>query len=312
MNENKHNAGFLVSTVVFCIAVIVSLPLRTFQYFTHIRPDGSGFFDDDKHWCVLALYAVMGICVIIAFLSALIFKKDLGFDRSVKKRPIQGVISIITALLLLVQTAMTVIDLVPYMTGAEDKVRTAMNFYLPVAGCVFGVLSAIYFVVFGMSVISGSSNASEYKIISFAPGFYIMVSLISLFNNPIAFTKVSDLCFRILMLAFMLMFFCAFAQLNSKIESKGMDWMIVSCGIPAALLALVNIIPKAVAIVFGKGNVLFSGISFSLSDIGLALFTLSVVFSRIGWTIGNADKEEEQVEAPAENEAEVASQEISE
>ena len=107
------------------------------------------------------------------------------------------------------------------------------------------------------------------------------------------------------MLAFMLIFFTAFAQLNSKIESKGLDWKLVAFGLPAAVLALVCFVPRFIMLISGKGDMLYTGSPAEYCDLMTALLALSIVLTRIGWIGGNADaKEEAEAAQAAEEEAE--------
>ena len=132
-----------------------------------------------------------------------------------------------------------------------------------------------------------------------------MFRLIFRFTATISFIKVSDLLLEMFMLAFMLIFFTAFAQLNSKIESKGLDWKLVAFGLPAAVLALVCFIPRFIMVISGKSEMLYTGSPVEYCDLATALFALSIVLTRIGWVGGNADaKEEAQADENAEAETE--------
>lgn len=294
MQEKTKNTGFLISTIAFCLVAITALPLRTYQFFTILEP-GTGFFNASD-WSVYALYFILGAGLVISVIAALIYKNELGFDRKAEKRRVQGIISLLAAVSVLYETAVSLNSLItgfssnsPEFTKPALVVLSAQSF--------FGVLAAIYLVVFGMSVISGATNASEYKILSLAPVCWMMFRLVNRFMRTISFVKVSDLLFELFMLALMLMFFLAFAQLNSKIGSKSMDWKIVGYGLPAALMALLCFVPRLVMVVTGHSDLLCSHSPVEYCDLGTALFVLSIVFTRIGWTGGNADAKEEAAAA---------------
>ena len=272
--EKNRNVGFLISTIAFCLVAVVTLPLRTYQFLTNIKADETGFFIDPTNPLIYVLYGVIGAGVVISLAAALLYKKELGYDRIAQKRPVQGIIAFLTAVSILYNAA---------------------------------VDAAIYFVVFGISMLSGATNASEYKIISVAPVVWFMLRLVFRFTIAISYIKVSDIILDLLMLAFMLIFFMAFAQLNSKVESKGLDWKLVGFGLPAAVLALLCFVPRFLMFVLGRKELIYSGSSADYCDLATALFVMSIIFTRIGWIGGNADDREEalaqaQAQEQAENE----------
>ena len=300
--EKTRNTGFLISTIAFCVVALAALPLRTYQFLTNIEA-GTGFYIDSANILIYVLYGIIGAGIVISMASALLYKSELGFDRTPAKRPVQGIISLLTAVAVLFDAALDLNTILNY--SPETSEMTKVSLYVLCAQSLFAVLAAIFFVVFGISMLSGATNASEYKIISVAPTVWFMFRLIFRFTATISFIKVSDLLLEMFMLAFMLIFFTAFAQLNSKIESKGLDWKLVAFGLPAAVLALVCFIPRFIMVISGKSEMLYTGSPVEYCDLATALFALSIVLTRIGWVGGNADaKEEAQADENAEAEAE--------
>ncbi len=300
--EKTRNTGFLISTIAFCVVALAALPLRTYQFLTNIEA-GTGFYIDSANILIYVLYGIIGAGIVISMASALLYKSELGFDRTPAKRPVQGIISLLTAVAVLFDAALDLNTILNY--SPETSEMTKVSLYVLCAQSLFAVLAAIFFVVFGISMLSGATNASEYKIISVAPTVWFMFRLIFRFTATISFIKVSDLLLEMFMLAFMLIFFTAFAQLNSKIESKGLDWKLVAFGLPAAVLALVCFIPRFIMVISGKSEMLYTGSPVEYCDLATALFALSIVLTRIGWVGGNADaKEEAQADENVEAETE--------
>ncbi len=300
--EKTRNTGFLISTIAFCVVALAALPLRTYQFLTNIEA-GTGFYIDSANILIYVLYGIIGAGIVISMASALLYKSELGFDRTPAKRPVQGIISLLTAVAVLFDAALDLNTILNY--SPETSEMTKVSLYVLCAQSLFAVLAAIFFVVFGISMLSGATNASEYKIISVAPTVWFMFRLIFRFTATISFIKVSDLLLEMFMLAFMLIFFTAFAQLNSKIESKGLDWKLVAFGLPAAVLALVCFIPRFIMVISGKSEMLYTGSPVEYCDLATALFALSIVLTRIGWVGGNADaKEETQADENAAAETE--------
>ncbi len=303
--EKNRNVGFLISTIAFCLVAVVTLPLRTYQFLTNIKADETGFFIDPTNPLIYVLYGVIGAGVVISLAAALLYKKELGYDRIAQKRPVQGIIAFLTAVSILYNAAVDLNTILTYSPETSDM--TKVSVYVLIAQSVFAVLAAIYFVVFGISMLSGATNASEYKIISVAPVVWFMLRLVFRFTIAISYIKVSDIILDLLMLAFMLIFFMAFAQLNSKVESKGLDWKLVGFGLPAAVLALLCFVPRFLMFVLGRKELIYSGSSADYCDLATALFVMSIIFTRIGWIGGNADDREEalaqaQAQEQAENE----------
>lgn len=289
--EKNRNTGFLISTIAFCLVAVTSLPLRTYQFFTNIEA-GTGFWLNASDMFIFILYGILAAGIIISMAASLVYKKELGFDRTPAKRPVQGIIALLAAVSILYETALNlniIINELP--SAAADASRVSL--YVLCGQVLFGVFAAIYFVVFGISMLSGSTNASEYKVISVAPPVWFMLRLVYRFTTKISFIKVSDLLLELFMLAFMLMFYTAFAQLNSKIESKGLDWKLVGYGLPAAALALICFVPRFIMMISGNGNMLYSGSPIEYCDLGVALLAMSIIFTRIGWVGGNADSKED-------------------
>ena len=300
--KKTRNTGFLISTIAFCVVALAALPLRTYQFLTNIEA-GTGFYIDSANILIYVLYGIIGAGIVISMASALLYKSELGFDRTPAKRPVQGIISLLTAVAVLFDAALDLNTILNY--SPETSEMTKVSLYVLCAQSLFAVLAAIFFVVFGISMLSGATNASEYKIISVAPTVWFMFRLIFRFTATISFIKVSDLLLEMFMLAFMLIFFTAFAQLNSKIESKGLDWKLVAFGLPAAVLALVCFIPRFIMVISGKSEMLYTGSPVEYCDLATALFALSIVLTRIGWVGGNADaKEEAQADENAAAETE--------
>lgn len=306
MKNEKMSTGFLISTIAFFAAAVTAVPLRTIQMFTNIEP-GSGFYINKADNNVYILYFILIVCLLISLASSLVYRKEIGFDRTAEKRPVLGGISILTAVSVLYKVAVDLNSILKGTVGSgiePQKQRIALIILCAVS--VAGLLSALYFVVFGVSMISGSTNGSEYKVLSLAPIIWYMFRLIYLLPTSISFIKVSQLTFTLFMLSFMLLFFTAFAQLNSKIESKGIDWKIVGYGLPAAALGLVTFVPGFVITVMGKTDMLYTGTPVEFCDLTTAVFALTVVLTRMGWVGGNADAREEAA-AEAEGDADNSS-----
>ena len=115
------------------------------------------------------------------------------------------------------------------------------------------------------------------------------------FTRTISYQRVSDLTFELIMLAFMIMIFMAFAQVNSQISSKNCEWKLAGYGLTAALFALVCFVPRLIVTVIGKDFLLYEYSAAEFCDLGVAIFICSVAFTRL------TDRADTKAEIPAES-----------
>ena len=235
-------SGIGLGAIIFAVAAIITLPLRTTQFFT-VLEGGTGFFTT-LNLSVYLLYALLAIATLAFIILGLSKRKSLDFTRDVSKRPVSGIISLLTAASVFVDgincatvvmnSRLPIIDYSNYGTPAINTDKLIFG-----AEALFAVISAIFFLSLGLVYLSGKTNGSEHKIISLAPVIWCIVRIVYRFTRTISYQRVSDLTFEFIMLAFMIMFFMAFAQVNSQIGSKNCEWKLAGYGLPAALFALV-------------------------------------------------------------------------
>ena len=284
MKNFSVKSGFGLGAIIFAVAAVIALPLRTIQFFT-VLEEKTGFFASYD----LSVYLLYGIIAfsVIAFAALGIFKrKKLDFNRDVTKRPVSGVISLLTAVAVFSDgliKAGTVMDdgssLVEY--GRMGAVSFNTEKLLFGAEALFAVISAIFFLSLGLVYITGKTNGSEHRLICLSPIIWCIIRMAYRFTRTISYQRVSDLTFELLMLAFLIMFFMAFAQVNSQISDKNCEWKLAGYGLPAALLALICFVPRFIVTVIGKDFLLYEYSPAEFCDLGTALFICSVVFTRL-------------------------------
>ena len=142
-------------------------------------------------------------------------------------------------------------------------------------------LSAIYFVILCLSALIGKASGSQFRILSLAPVLWSMLRMILRFTRTISYVRVSELLFEMVMLVFMIMFFMAFAQCNSKVNEDDCKWKLAAYGLPAALMALVTFVPRLILSLVGSADIIYSQSALELSDFAVALFIIATVFTRV-------------------------------
>ena len=291
-------SGFGIGAVVFAVASLISLPLRTVQYFTVIEPDGTGFYSSNN-WSTYALGIILAVSAISLLFIGITKNKKLDYDREVKSRPVFGVFSLVAAAGAFYDG---ITSATKFMSNNNSfieqsyEVAPVWNTEKLVFGgeAIFAVLSAIFFLALALSALSGKTNGSEHKLISLSPVLWCMVKMIYRFSRTISYLKVSDLAFELLMLVFTVMFFMAFAQVNSQISEKNCEWKLAGYGLPAALFALICFVPRLIVTVSGRTELIYEYSSLEICDFTTALFIISTVFTRI------TDKVEKNIEKKSE------------
>lgn len=290
--------GFGIGSAVFAAAALIAVILRTVQFFTVIEENQTGFYSENN-WSVYALYLVLAASILTFAVLGFSKRKKLDFEREVKKRPLFGAVSLIAALGAFIDGFGCIIkasgDLVPIIEytfdGAAVWNTEKLIFY---AEAILASLSAIFFLSLGISVISGKTNGSEHKLISLSPVLWCIARMIFRFSRTISYLKVSDLTFELLMLVFSVLFFMAFAQVNSRIDAKNCEWKLAGYGLPAALLSLICFVPRVIVTLSGRTGLLYEYSPVDLCELTTAIFIITVVFTRL------TDRIETPVEEPKE------------
>ena len=273
MKTFSLKGGSGVAAVIFAVAALIALPLRTIQYFTIVENDGTGFFVANN-WSVYLLGFVLAVAVIGLLVLGFINKKSLRYDLEVKSRPLFGFFSLIAA-------AGIFSDGIICVLNALDS-ATATNSLFMYGEAFLAVFSAIFFLALGISTLSGKTNGSEHKLISLMPVIWCLIRMVFRFSRTISFLRVSELTFELLMLVFTAMFFMAFAQANSQISNKGSEWKLIGYGLPAALFALICFVPRLIVLVSGNKDLLYEyAATPDFCELTTALFIIATVFTRL-------------------------------
>ena len=284
MKNFPVKSGFGLGAIIFAVAAVITLPLRTIQFFT-VLEGGTGFYSSND-LSVYLLYGLIAASVIVFIALGISKRKKLDFNRDMVKRPVQGIISLLTAATVfsdgLAKAGAVMNDgssLVEYnYTGAVSFNTEKLLFG---AEALLAVISAIFFLSLGLVYLTGKTNGSEHRVICLSPVIWCIVRMAYRFTRTISYQRVSDLTFELLMLAFLIMFFMAFAQVNSQISDKNCEWKLAGYGLPAALLALICFVPRLIVTVTGNDFLLYEHSSAEFCDLGAALFICSVVFTRL-------------------------------
>lgn len=266
-------------STVYCVLACICTALRAFQLFFHIEPETG--FNIGSEWLMLIFYVlIFGGCIafsVVSFLS----KETAEFDLEGVKSKNVSIFSFIFAAFLLINWLTSIFGGVSSyaVTEADAGFKGLMSSGL-LTGTLqgfFAFFSMIYFVIFAFDMRRGTALSSKFKIMALAPVGWASVRLVHRFISQISFLEVSDLFLELVMLSFMVMFFMAFAQVVSGVNSTGFSWRIYGFGYSAALIAItINISRCIVAIIKGSSALNSSHLPESV-DIAFALFAVMLI-----------------------------------
>ena len=146
---------------------------------------------------------------------------------------------------------------------------------------VSAVLSALYFLIFGVSYFEGKATYKKIPLLSLAPVLWGMSILISKLMKPVSFITVSELLFEIFALVFIMIFFLTFARVSTGVFTENGMWSVFGCGFAAALFGGIITIPRLVAAFVGLAPV--TGHPFNITHFCVEIFIVVALFSLLGF-----------------------------
>ena len=274
---DKLKADILLT--VFFFATLVGIVLRTLQMFRYIEPDTG--FNTGAGWLMALIYVIAFGCL-AAFCIVSYLSKDTDSQQPMGiKDKVCGIFTLVFAVALVGNWISSFFEF--FDSLANDVTNTGFRGFMSsgvityFVQSVFAFFSAIYFVVFAFDILRGTVKANKLKLLALAPVGWASVRLVHRFIRQISFIKVSDLLLELVMLACLVLFFMALAQVVSGVNSTGFEWRITGYGLSAALVALIiNAARFTYGIVMGFST-LNENHLFSLVDVSFALFAVVLI-----------------------------------
>ncbi|MBQ2902862.1 MAG: hypothetical protein IJE48_00540 [Clostridia bacterium] len=278
MNKKSVTSGFGTGCIIFAAAAIIALPLRVFHSFTLI--EGTTGFYSDTDWSVTALYAVLVIAVLAILVFGFLKRKKLDFSLEAVKRPGLSWLSLIAACGILIDAYSS---FTAFMSTDTDMItgKPESSGIVFLVQSIFAVLSAIYFIMLWLTYLKGKTSGSEIRLLALAPVIWNILRLVARFMRTISYIRVPELLFEMIAISFIILFFNSFAQVNAGLGEKNSEWKIGAYGLPAALMALICFIPRLVITLSGNTDLLYAQSSLQFCDLGIALFIIAAVLTRV-------------------------------
>jgi len=282
----KVSNVYKISIFSVLAAVIITVPLRIYQYFKLMDPE-TGFYNTTD-FTVYLMYAVLAAASVVAIALPLINKKKIQTVTSCKKSIGFLAVSLVMAVTIIIDSAKILMAYFDLFSTATGMGAMNINDYVQNQGgsimlmqVLFGAIAALFFFINGLLVGVGNSDGSKLKILALSPVIWAIFKLLYRFKRTISFVNVSDLLLELFMIVFVMLYFLAFAQVISKIDSSAVFFKTISYGLPAILFAAICFIPRLILTVIGKADLLCSHYTVNFSDLGFIIFAFYNIISRI-------------------------------
>lgn len=294
------NGAILIAAVMTLIAV----PLRTFQYLNCLDPD-TGF------WAVrdVTVPVLYGLCIAVAILALVmsLFSGIMPKPEFTKQKDIPlGVAGILMTLGFLVDAFQNAAATFSSFGGITDTEELSMTYQLISTGTiargfqvVFGILSAVFLLLFGLSKLRGNDHFQNLKLLALSPVLWGVCRLLVHFVEPISYKNVSQLLLEICLVVFAMIFWFAFARICSGVNPDSSMWLFFFGGVTGAFFAYVCALAPFMLILTGRGSLIPESRPMQYADLAFAIFATCALFNAMPKTVGvNSRDEFVEEEAP--------------
>ncbi len=284
--DKKGLGNFRLFICVMVAGILTAVPLRVYQLLCITEP-GTGFYTE-KNFTIIIMYVLLAICLVLPFAYSLKNKKNVTFSETSSLRIFEGAAAFLFAAALIVDAVSSYkVFTSLYEAFYPSREMPTLMEYLNKSGAmaslletVFAILSAMYFTVLGIYDIKEKKGISKVKLLALAPLLWCISRIIHRFMRKISYMKVGDLFFELMMLAVLTLFLLPLAQKLAGVDSEDKEWKITAYGVPTVVFCLICFLPRVIASLAGRGEVLSSPVE--LCDGAAALFALAVLLGRLG------------------------------
>lgn len=267
------------------VTVVISVPLRIYQYFKVIEP-GTGFFDKID-FSVWFLYILLGVCILTSIIVPFIAHNKSKPVYNISGIPLM-IISFLAALGIVADSAVQLMDYFELYDVTNVGAGQTVQQYVSTQGgslllgqSITGFLCVAFFFLTGLTAVTGKANYTKFRLFSLVPVLWCVFRLLYRFKRTISFLNVSDLTLELFMIVFMMLFFLAYAQVTTRIEAETAYKKLCIYGVPAAVFALVCFLPRFILLITGNSDLLSEHYGVNYSDLGVAVFIVYNLVARV-------------------------------
>ena len=273
--------------LLFIVSVLVALPLRTYQLLIMVNPE-NGFFEN-ANFAVPVLY-------IAAFVFTALFIVLSFFSKGIPAPKMKDGKNIVLGTASIALSVAFVWDVINVVQTLTPQVLYGYNSYASqtliatfikenggifvVLQLVFAALSALYFLIFGVSYFEGKATYKKIPLMALSPVIWGMSILITKLMKPVSFVTVSELLFEIFAFVFIMIFFLTFARVSTGVFTENGMWSVFGCGFAAILFGGIITVPRLVVYFVGRPPV--QGHEFNLTHLFVVVFIGVALFSLLG------------------------------
>ncbi len=292
LKENKEISFYNRLPLIFFLCCSVTVIIRTVQMFSFIDRE-TGFYDGSSVLMAILYLLIIGSSAFFAITSFL-SKETAKVSLKVKKNSLLSVLSCILSLAFLYDSFSAFAGSFDSIGSASYGVSAFQSMMLSGTipqffQSVFALLSAVYFLTFAKGVIKGNDGASKHKVLAVSPVCWAGFRLIHRFVEQISYVRVSELLLELVLLALLVMFFMAFAQVSSGVYVKNARWRVVGLGLPCALVSLTLNVPRLVYVLSAGADELYAKYPFKVCDFVIAIFIIALIMCITGKKTGTVE-----------------------
>ncbi len=269
---------YIVSGLL-CLAV----PFRTYQLL-FITENATGFYKN-VDWSVYAIYGLAALAILVSIVIVNLAKNVPSSREEIKKKNIfLSISSILFSFGIIIDSVFSLVSIIAGTAGAE-------NFTSVVVETVFGVLAAIYFMLFGISHFDGRTTYFQYRFLALAPLAWTTGRIIIRFMKKIAYVNVADLMLELFILAGMMIFFLSLARISSGLSNEKSMRSLFASGYVCIFFCVLANMPRIVLMLTGNSDYIPMEYPLSVCDLTFALFVTSYIVNAMNTATVNDHNE---------------------
>jgi len=285
LKETKEISFYGKLPLIFFLCCAVTVVIRAVQVFSFVDRE-TGFLKGGSALSVV-LYLIIAVSCLFFAVTAFLSKETAKTEIKAEKNTLLSVLTCLMFFGFLYDSASSFIGSVDSAGSSSYGVSAFQSMMLSgtlpqFLQSVFALLSAAYFLSFAKDMIKGTDKASKHKIIAVAPVCWAGFRLVYRFVEQISYIRVSELLLELVLLAFTVMFFMAFAQVASGVYVKNNRWRIIGLGLSTALISLTLNIPRLAFVLVRGVDELYVKYPFKVSDFIIALFIIVLIIRLTG------------------------------
>ena len=247
----------------------VAIPVRTYQ-FLFITEGGTGFYKTID-WSVYVLYGLSAVALLVSYIFVYLAKNvPASKDEIRKKNPTLAIASVLFALGIIADSVMAFVSLLTVQVEQDA-------FFAVCVEAIFGLFSAIYILVFGISHFDGKTTYAQLKFLALAPLFWATGRMIVRILKKIAYVNVADLMLELGVLAFMMIFFLAFARISTGLANEKSMRSLFASGYACLFFCALANIPRVIVFITGNNILLAEEYPISISDLVCSIFIAAYI-----------------------------------